>query len=136
MISFGEWLELKEIAVAGDVEVPERPSLRGTSRLAPDPMVGKLFGMVLRPSTLLMVKAFVNTSNGRPWAVKRVLDTMDDDVLIMSNEDMEAFRSLAAEMKTSGQAEIVKAAGDDILRSLAGAVEEAMGGKFRKGEAR
>lgn len=69
-------------------------------------------------------------------AVRRVLDTMDDDVLIMSNEDMEAFRDLAKQMKTPGQADIVRAAGDDILRSLDGAVDEAMGGKLRKKEAR
>lgn len=131
MKSFLEWVEFYH---PGGLEVPSGPSLRRGSKLTPDPMVGKVFGMALKPSTLSMIRAFGTDSGGLPRAVQDVLESMDDGALIMSNEDMVAFRELAGRMAASGG--FMKAAADDILRSLDGAVEEAMGGKFRNKGAR
>lgn len=131
MKSFLEWVEFYH---PGGLEVPSEPSFRGGSRLTPDPMVGKEFGMVLKPSTLSAIRSFGTDSGGLPRTVQYVLDSMEDGALIMSNEDMAAFKDLAAKMGASGG--FMKAAADDILRSLEGAVEEAMGGRFRHGEAR
>lgn len=131
MKSFLEWVEFYH---PGGLEVPSVPTLRRASKLTPDPMASKGFGMVLKPSTLSMIRAFGTDSGGLPPAVQGVLDTMDDGALIMSNEDMVAFKELAGRMAASGG--FMKAAADDILRSLDGAVEEAMGGKFRNKGAR
>lgn len=131
MISFNKWIELKEIAVSGDIEVPEQPSFRRGSKLTPDPMVGKVFGMVLKPSTLSMIRAFGTDSGGLPKEVQGVLDTIEDGALIMSNEDMVVFRDLANRMVSAGG--FMKAAADDILNSLEGAVREATRGKIGGG---
>lgn len=122
MISFNEWMN--EIAISGGIDLADQPSFRRPSKLAPDASAGRIFRVSFSPSTLSMLRSFGTDSRGLPGQVQEVLDSMVGGVAMMSNEDAEAFRRVAQEMKRSGG--MMAMAGGEMERAIDEAVSEAV----------
>lgn len=125
MISFMEWVRANEISHSGELAGlgGGRP-FRGASSLAPDLRATKVFGFVASPSLLSSIRRYGAAAGGLPPAVEAVLDDIDDDVAMLSNGELEAFRRLASDMRAAGG--FASIAGEELGRALSGAVSAAL----------
>lgn len=122
MISFNEWIN--EIAISGSLGLVDQPTPRRSSKLAPDASASRIFRVRLNPSVLSMIRSFATDSGGLPEDVQGVLDSMVGGVAMMSNEDADAFRRVASEMRGSGG--VMSHAAAEIDKAIENSVREAV----------